>query len=147
MLRAPDRQSIEPSGDLIWIFLLDRNISGVHAHGIVTKSLKFKTIRLLCRNCGWFRNLAQSGFAEGKRALVSLSQSGDPSHILKAKVLEVPIGQPLDEVFNEHPEYRDLDSEAHRKGWKVLIKEFQPMLAGQACPRCKLVDKLELGQI
>ena len=147
MLRAPDRQSIEPSGDLIWIFLLDRNISGVHAHGMELKRLKFKTIRLLCRNCGWFRNLAQSGFAEGKRALVSLSQSGDLSHILKAKVLKVPIGQPLDEVFQEHPEYRDLDSEAHRIGLKVLMQEFQPWLTGQTCPRCKSIDKLVLDQI
>ena len=112
-----------------------------------SKSFNFKTIRLLCCNCGWFRNLAQSGFADGKRALVSLCQSGDPSHILKAKVLKVPIGQPLDEVFNEHPEYRDLDSEAHRKGLKVLMQEFQPWLAGQACPRCQTVDKLVLDQI
>lgn len=110
-------------------------------------SLKFKTIRVLCRSCGWFRNLAQSGCAEGKRALVALSASGDPSHILKAKVLEVSIGQPLDEVLKTHPEYRDLDSEAHRKGLKVLLQEFQPWLAGQICPRCKAVDKLELGQI
>ncbi len=111
------------------------------------KSLKFKTIRLLCRNCGWFRNLAESGLAEGKRALVSLAPSGDPSHILKAKVLKVSIGQPLDEVFDQHPEYRDFDSEAHRKGLKVLLQEFQPLLVGQACPRCKSVDKLVLDQI
>jgi hypothetical protein len=111
------------------------------------QGLDFQTVRVLCQGCGWFRNIAHSGCADGKRALVSISRSVDRSHVLHAKVVEVPEERPLEEVLKEHVGYRDLVDEAHRKGLYPLMNEFQPLLDGQACPRCKLIGKLELDQI
>lgn len=111
------------------------------------RGLDFQTVRVVCHGCGWFRNIAHSGCADGKRAIVSISKSPDPSHVLEARVLEVSEDLPLQEVLREHPDYRDLIEEAHRKGLYPLMKEFQPLLDGQACPRCKRVGQLELEQI
>jgi hypothetical protein len=92
-------------------------------------------------------NIAHAGCADGKRALVSLSRANDPSHVLHARVLEVPDDQPLAEALREHPGFRELVEEANNMGLYKLMKEFQPLLDGQACPRCTTVGKLELSQI
>jgi len=110
------------------------------------RGLDFLTVRVLCHACGWFRIIAHSGCADGKRALVSIFRSQDPSHVLEAKVVEVPEERPLATVLREHAEHRDLVDEAHRKGLIKLMQEFEPLLEGQACPRCKTVGKLELDQ-
>lgn len=111
------------------------------------RGLDFRTVRVQCRACGWFRNIAHAGCADGKRALVSVSSSDDPSHVLRARVIEVPEDVPLSVALKEHPEYRDLISEAHQKGLLALMREFQPLLEGRACPRCKRVGNLELTQL
>jgi hypothetical protein len=98
------------------------------------RGLDFQTVRVLCKGCGRVRNIAHSGCADGRRALVSVSWSDDPSHVLHARVVEVPEDRPLAEVLREHPEYRDLDEEAKRKGLIALEREFQPLLEGQSCP-------------
>ena len=109
--------------------------------------LDFHTVRILCKGCGWFRNIAHSGCADGKRALVRIVKSPDPTHLLYAHVIEIPEERPLDEALRENPDYRDLVAEAHQKGLIAMEKEFLPLLAGQACPRCKVVGKLELSQL
>ncbi len=52
--------------------------------------LDFQTVRVLCKHCGWFRNVAHSGCADGKRALVRITRSEDSSHVLHGEVVEVP---------------------------------------------------------
>lgn len=111
------------------------------------RGLDFHMLRVLCHECGWFRNIAHTGCSDGKRALVSLSRSSDPTHILHARVIEVPANRPLDEVLRENPAYRDLVSEAYENGLLALMSEFQPLLEGQSCPRCESTGKLELSQI
>ena len=111
------------------------------------RGLDFQTVRVLCKCCGWYRNIAHSGCADGKRALVSISASDDPSHVLHAKVVEVAEDLLLADVLRDHPGYRDLDHEAHQKGLVRMEAEFQPLLSGRACPRCATVGKLELSQI
>lgn len=111
------------------------------------RGFDFQTVRVVCKSCGWYRNIAHSGCADGKRALVSISVSDEPSHVLHAKVIEVSEDLPLDEVLREHPGFRDLDREAHEKGLFRMESEFQPLLQGQACPRCKTTGKLELSQL
>src|SRR5579862_154613 len=110
------------------------------------KGLDFHTIRVLCKGCGWFRNIAHSGCADGKRALVAISVADNPSHVLRAKVIEVSEHLPLDEVLRDNPGFRDLVHEAHEKGLIRMESEFQPLLQGQFCPRCRTVGKLELSQ-
>ena len=109
--------------------------------------LDFHTVRVLCKSCGWFRNIAHSGCADGKRALVSVERSNDRSHVLRAKVIEVSETIPLTEALKEHPGFRDLVSEAHEKGLCRMEGEFAPLLHDQACPRCKTLGKLELSQL
>lgn len=111
------------------------------------RGLDFHTVRVLCKGCGWFRNVAHSGCADGKRALVAISAANDPSHVLQAKVIEVSEDLPLDDVLRDHPGFRDLVHEAHEKGLIRMESEFQPLLHQQACPRCETVGKLELSQI
>jgi hypothetical protein len=111
------------------------------------RGLEFHTVRVVCKGCGWYRNIAHSGCSDGKRALVLTSPSAEPSHVLHAKVTTVPEDLPLDEVLRDHPGFRDLVSEAHEKGLLSMEARFQHLLIGQACPRCKTVGKLELSQI
>ena len=111
------------------------------------KGLDFQTVRILCKGCGWCRNIAHSGCSDGKRALVKISRSTDPTHVLQAHVIEVSESRSLDEVLKENPEHRDLEVEAHSMGLVAMEKTFLPLLSGQACPRCKNVGKLELSQI
>src|SRR5437667_7984913 len=111
------------------------------------RGLDFHTVRVLCKGCGWFRNIAHSGCADGKRALVHISVSDDPSHVLRAEVVEVSEDLPLDDALRDHPGFRDLVQEAHEKGLLRMEGEFQPLLSVQACPRCNAVGKLELSQI
>jgi hypothetical protein len=111
------------------------------------RGLDFHTVRVLCKGCGWFRNIAHAGCADGKRALVAISVADDPSHVLHAKVIEVSEDLPLDEVLRDHSGFRDLVHEAHEKGLIRMENEFQPLLHGKACPRCRTVGRLELSQI
>jgi hypothetical protein len=111
------------------------------------RGLDFQTLRVLCKGCGWYRNIAHGGCADGKRALVQISESSDPTHILHAKVLEVPEDLPLHDVLRDHPGFRDLVVEAHQKGLLRMESEFQPLLRSRACPRFKAIGKLELSQI
>jgi hypothetical protein len=111
------------------------------------RGLDFHTVRVLCKGCGWYRNIAHSGCADGKRALVHISASADPSHVLRAEVVEVSEELPLDDALRGHPGFRDLAHEAYEKGLLRMESEFQPLLSGQACPRCKIVGKLELSQL
>jgi hypothetical protein len=108
------------------------------------RGLDFHTVRVLCKQCGWFRNIAHSGCADGKRALVAVERSADPTHVLHAKVIEVPEELPLVEALEAHPGYRDLVSEAHEKGLLRMEHEFAPLLKDEACPRCKTVGSLEM---
>ena len=111
------------------------------------RGLDFHTVRVLCKGCGGYRNIAHSGCADGKRALVRISISDDPSHVLHAKVVEVSEDLRLDDALRDHPGFRDLVHEAYEKGLLRMEGEFQPLLREQACPRCNTVGKLELSQI
>ena len=111
------------------------------------RGLDFQTVRVVCKNCGWFRIIGHSGCADGKRALLAIQRSADPSHVLHAVVIEVPEDVPLADVLEKNPGYRDLVFEAHQKGLIRMLSEFAPLLSDQACPRCKLIGKLELSQI
>jgi len=111
------------------------------------RGLDFHTVRVVCKQCGWYRNIAHSGCADGKRALVAVERSPDPSHILHARVVEVPEGLPLGDVLEAHPGFRDLVAEAQLKGLVALESEFTPLLHDQVCPRCKIVGKLQVSQI
>jgi len=110
------------------------------------RGLDFHIVRVLCKQCGWFRNIAHSGCADGKRVLVFIERSRDPSHILHARVIEVPEALPLAEALGAHPGYRDLVAEAQEKGLFRMQSEFTPLLNDQACPRCKTIGKLALSQ-
>src|SRR5262245_45447985 len=109
--------------------------------------LGFHTVRVLCKGCGWYRNIAHSGCADGKRALVQISTSDDPSHVLHAKVIEVAEDLPLEDVLRDHPGFRDFVHEAHEMGLLRMEAQFQPLLSERACPRCGMVGRLELSQI
>lgn len=111
------------------------------------KGFDFHTVRVVCKKCGWYRNLAHSGCAGGKRALVSISVSDDPSHVLRAKVIEVSEDLPLVDVLREHPGFQDLVHEAHELGLLRMEEQFQPLLSGQACPRCENVGNMEVSQL
>jgi hypothetical protein len=111
------------------------------------RGLDFHTVRVLCKHCGWFRNIAHSGCADGKRALVRISRSDDPSHILHGEVVEVPEDANVAVEFERYPGFRDLDAEAHKKGLIAMEREFLPLLKDQVCPRCKAGGRLELSQI
>jgi hypothetical protein len=76
-----------------------------------------------------------------------VSRSADPSHVLCAKVREVPSTLPLDDVLKANPNYRDLVEEARSKGLHKMLKEFQPLLDGEECPRCHTIGELVLDQI
>lgn len=109
--------------------------------------LDFHTVRVVCTGCGWYRNIAHSGCADGKRALVHIERSRDPSHVLRSKVIEVSEALPLSEALEANPGYRDLVAEAHEKGLFRMEAEFLPLVVDQACPRCKQVGSLGLSQI
>ena len=111
------------------------------------RRLDFQTVRVLCKHCGWFRNIAHSGCADGKRALVRISRSDDPSHVLHGEVIEVPEDADVAAEIECHPGFRDLVAEAHQKGLLAMEREFLPLLQDQACPGCKGVGHLELSQI
>jgi hypothetical protein len=111
------------------------------------RGLDFQTVRVLCKHCGWFRNIAHSGCADGKRALVRISRSTDPTHVLHGEVIEVPEDADVTREFERHPGFRDLVTEAHQKGLLAMEREFLPLLQDQACPRCKAGGHLELSQI
>jgi len=111
------------------------------------QGLDFHTVRVLCKQCGWFRNIAHSGCSDGKRALVAVERSADPSHVLHAKIIEVPEELPLVEALESHLGYRDLVTEAQEKGLFRMESEFAPLLHDQACPRCQTVGGLQLSQL
>ena len=111
------------------------------------RGLDFHTVRVRCKRCGWFRNIAHSGCADGKRALVWITQSPDPSHILFAKVVEVAESIPLDEALRANPNYRDLVAEAHERGLFKMEADFDPLVSDRACPRCKHVGQLGVAQL
>lgn len=106
-----------------------------------------QTVRVLCKKCGWFRVIAHSGCSGGRRALVRIMRSHDPSHVLDADVIEVPEERPIDDALAANPGFRDLDAEAHEKGLCAMEHEFLTLFEGQACPRCHHVGQLELSQI
>lgn len=110
------------------------------------RGLDFQTVRVVCKGCGWYRIIAHSGCADGKRALVNISVSKDPSHVLRAKVVEVPKDLPLADVLRDHPGFRDLVHEAHQEGLFRMKAKFQTLLSGQTCPRCNKSGRLELCQ-
>ena len=122
-------------------------MSNVRPLAMLHRGLDFHTVRVLCKSCGWFRNIAHSGCADGKRALVSVTRAQDPSHVLHAKVIEVPEALPLQEALQSHPGYRDLVTEAHEKGLFRMEDEFAPLVGDQSCPRCKAVGMLRLSQL
>jgi hypothetical protein len=103
-------------------------------------------VRVVCKGCGWYRNIAHTGCVDGKRALVSIFAAPDHSHVLHAKVIEVSEDLPLDAVLRDNPGYRDLVHEAHLKGLCSMEREFQPLLKDRVCPRCATSGKLELSQ-
>jgi hypothetical protein len=107
------------------------------------RGLDFRKVRIVCHHCGWCRNIAHWGCADGKRALILVSKSSDPSHVLHARIVEVPEERPLEEVLREHPGYLDLGDESKRKG-SAMMSEFRKLLDIQACPRCKSVGEMEL---
>lgn len=107
--------------------------------------LDFHTVRVLCANCGWFRNIAHSGCADGQRALVQIERAKDPSHVLHAKVIEVPEAVPLSDAMLAHPGYRDLVADAHEHGLLCLEDGFAPLVVDQSCPRCNTVGALKLS--
>src|SRR4051794_17408795 len=111
------------------------------------RGLDFHTVRVLCKGCGWYRNIAHSGCADGKRALVQILASDDPSHVLQASVIEISEDLPLADALRDHPGFRDLVYEAHDMGLLRMEAQFQPLLSGRACPRCGTVGRLELSQI
>jgi hypothetical protein len=109
--------------------------------------LDFHAVRVLCANCGWFRNIAHSGCADGLRALVQIERAKDPSHVLHAKVIEMPETVPLADAMQAHPGYRDLVADAHEKGLLRMEDGFAPLVADQSCPRCKTIGALKLSLI
>lgn len=111
------------------------------------RGLDFHTVRVLCKDCGWYRNIAHSGCADGKRALVQISASDDPSHVLHARVMEISEELPLEDALRDHPGFRDLVHEAHEMGLLRMEAQFQPLLNERPCPRCRKVGRLELSQI
>ena len=99
--------------------------------------LDFSTVRVLCHACGWFRNLGYTGVKGSVRSVIKVLRSNDPSHVLRAKVLEFPANKSLEEIASLHPDYQDLEVEAHEKGLFAMLDEFRPLLEGASCPRCK----------
>ena len=78
---------------------------------------------------------------------MNISASDDPTHVLRAKVVEVAEELPLSDMLRDHPGFRDLVHEAHEKGLLRMEAEFQPLLSERACPRCKTAGRLELSQL
>jgi hypothetical protein len=111
------------------------------------RGLDFQTVRVLCKHCGWFRNIAHSGCADGKRALVKITQSQDGSHVLHGEVIEVHEDSDVAIELEKHPGFRDLEREAQQKGLLAMERTFAPLLKDQTCPRCKTHGHLEVSQI
>src|SRR5436190_303389 len=106
------------------------------------EGLEFCTVRVLCHNCGWFRNIGYTGVKDNVRAVIKIQKSKDSSHILHGKVLEFPADKTLEEISFMYPEYRDLNLEAHQKGLHATLREFNPLIEGSHCPRCKSEENL-----
>ena len=98
---------------------------------------EFSTVRVLCHDCGWFRNIGYTGIKDNVRALIRIRESRDASHVLHGSVLEFPISESLQSILAMHPEYRDLEAEAQKKGLFAMLDEFKPLLVSRCCPRCK----------
>lgn len=98
---------------------------------------EFSTVRVLCHDCEWFRNIGYTCIKDNVRALIRISESRDASHILRGRVREFPVSESLENIFAVCPEYRDLESEAQRKGLFAMLDEFKPLLDKRLCPRCK----------
>ena len=113
---------------------------------MIHKGLDFHVVRIVCHHCGWYRNIAHSGCADGKRAIVRVEKSKDPSHVLHAKVIEIPEEQSESEWKTRYPEYHDLVKEARKKSLLATMREYSPLLKNQTCPRCKQTHGLELEQ-
>jgi hypothetical protein len=107
---------------------------------------EFETIRVVCVACGWFRVLGYSGCKDGVRALIRIRPARGASNVLHGDVLEIPADVPFDIWSEKHPEYRDLQHEAHAHGIVGAMKEFDHMLACCPCPRCVCIGKLILNQ-
>ena len=110
------------------------------------KGLDFHLVRIVCHHCGWYRNIAHSGCADGKRAIVRIARSHDPSHVLHAKVIEIPEGQIESTWKATYPDYHDLVKEAQEKGLLATMREYDTLLHEQPCPRCKQTNELKLEQ-
>ena len=106
------------------------------------EGFEFCTVRVLCHNCGWFRTIGYTGVKDNVRAVIKIQKSKDSRHILHGKVLEFPADKPLEEISSMYPEYRDLNTEAHQKGLYATMREFNPLIEGSSCPRCKRTDNL-----
>ena len=107
----------------------------------------FHTVRVVCKQCGWCRKVAHSGCSGGKRALLLVERSKDPTHVLYAKVVEVPEDLPVAEALATHSGYRDLAAEVLAKGLHQIQDELFPLFVDQACPRCKTAGRLELDHL
>jgi hypothetical protein len=106
----------------------------------------FKLFALSANNVGGFE-LSRIPVAPMESALVSISRSSDPTHVLHASVVEVPANQPIADALMAHPGFRDLEAEAHAQGLLAMQRSFDQLLNEQSCPRCKAIGKLELSQI
>ena len=109
--------------------------------------LEFCTVRVLCHDCGWFRNIGYTGTKDNVRAVIKIQKSKDPSHILRGKVLEFSVEKSLEEIAVANPEFRDLNAEAHQKGLNATMNEFYPLIQDALCPRCKKEGNLCLESI
>ena len=118
---------------------------------------EFNIVRVLCHACGWQRKIGYTGIgwyrvtgstgSKDVRAVIRVEKSEDPRHILHGRVLEFPPHVPLEDIKAEYPEFRDLQAEAHEKGLIRMLEEFQPLVEGAQCPRCKKVAHLCLDSI
>lgn len=109
--------------------------------------IEFCTVRVLCHACGWFRNIGYTGVKDNIRAVINIQRSKDPRHILHGKVLEFSAEQPLEEISSKYSGYRDLQAEAHREGLYNVMAEFNPLVEGASCPRCKKEGDLCIDSI
>ncbi len=109
------------------------------------KGLDFHTLKVTC-SCGWFRNIAHSGCADGKRAIVKIIQSKDPSHVLYAKVKEISESLNNTDWKKQYPDFVGLFAEAYDKGLLSAMDEYSYLLEDKSCPRCKDTGQLKLEQ-
>ena len=110
------------------------------------KGLDFHIVRVVCHSCGWHRVIAHSGCADGKRAIIKIEGAKDISHVLQAKIIEIPEEQPKSEWKENHPDFRDLVEEAHEFGLYKTMDKFDDLLQDKKCPRCKKNGNIKLEQ-